>query len=55
MVEKIIMVVSRFIFGKQYLEGYITEPEEKEEFKLISLFPNEQAKEKAIRVLNKKI
>lgn len=52
MIEKIIMVVSRMIFGEQYLEGYIIEPEEKDEFKLISLFPNEQAKEKAISVLN---
>ena len=52
MVEKIIMVVSRMIFGKQYLEGYIMEPKEKDEFKLVSLFPNEQAKEKAISVLN---
>lgn len=54
MIEKIVMFVSKMIFGKQYLEGYITKYDEKEDFKLISLFPNEQAKEKATNVLYKK-
>ena len=55
MVDKIVVFVSRIIFGKQYLEGYITEPDRKEECRLISLFPNEVAKEKAISVLEKSV
>lgn len=54
MVDKIIVFVSRIIFGKQYMDGYIREPEKKEVYKLSSLFPNEVAKEKATSVLGKK-
>lgn len=54
MVEKIVVFVSKIIFGKQYMEGYIIEPEEKEEYRLISLFPNETAKEKVTSVLGRK-
>lgn len=55
MVDKIVVFVSKIIFGKQYLEGYIAEPDRKEEYRLISLFPNEIAKEKAISVLENRV
>lgn len=55
MVDKIIVFVSKIIFGKQYLDGYIKEPEAKDEYRLVSLFPNETAKEKAISVLEKRV
>lgn len=54
MVDKIVVFVSKIIFGKQYLDGYIAEPDSKEEYRLISLFPNEMAKERAMSVLEKK-
>lgn len=53
MVDKIVLFFSKIIFGKQYFEGYIMEPKEKEKYTLISLFPNEIAREKAISVLEK--
>lgn len=53
MIDKFVVFVSKIIFGRQYLEGYITEPEGKEEYRLVSLFPNEIAREKAMSVLKK--
>lgn len=53
MIEKIVVFVSRIVFGKQYLDGYINEPEEKREYKLMPLFPNQLAKDKVTTVLKK--
>lgn len=53
MIEKVTKFVSKILFGKEFLDGYIKEPETKEEYELVSLFPNELAKSKAMHVLNK--
>lgn len=53
MVEKFVTFVSGIVFGKQYFDGYIREPENKPHYNLVELFPNEIAKERAIRVLEK--
>lgn len=52
--ERIVALFSRVLFGKQYLNGYVVEmPHEKKEYRLTGLFPNEEAKAKAINVLGK--
>lgn len=55
MVDKIVVFFCKVIFGKQYLDGYIVTPDKKEEYRLVSLFPNEMAKEKATSVLEKRV
>ena len=54
MIENFIAFVSRIVFGKQYSDGYMKEPEKKKEYRLVSLFPNDIAKEKAINFLEKR-
>lgn len=53
MVDKFVTFVAKIIFGKDYLDGYIEEPEKKEDYRLVSLFPNEIARDKATSVLGK--
>lgn len=52
--ERIVALFSKVFFGEQYLNGYVAEiPQEKKEYRLTGLFPNEVAKAKVINVLQK--
>ena len=52
--ERIVALFSKVFFGEQYLNGYVSEiPQEKKEYRLTGLFPNEVAKAKVINVLQK--
>ena len=52
--ERIVALFSKVFFGEQYLNGYVVEiPQEKKEYRLTGLFPNEVAKAKVINVLQK--
>lgn len=47
MIEKIIELVSKAFFREQYLKGFVAERhDEKREYRLMGLFPNDIAKEK---------
>ena len=54
MIEKIIELVSKAFFREQYLKGFVAERhDEKREYRLMGLFPNDIAKEKVINLLEK--
>lgn len=54
MIEKIITLFLRCLFGKQYLNGYVVEKQdEQREYRLMGLFPNDIAKTRAIKTLGK--
>ena len=49
MFRKAIDFLGRLIFGKDFNNGYVKEPEEKDKYILMSIFPTEKMMEEAIK------
>ena len=56
MIEKINELVSKAFFREQYLKGFVAERhDEKREYRLMGLFPNDVAKKKVTNYLGKEL
>ncbi len=56
MIEKINEFVSKAFFREQYLKGFVAERhDEKREYRLMGLFPNDVAKKKVTNYLEKEL
>ncbi len=56
MIEKINELVSKAFFREQYLKGFVAERhDEKREYRLMGLFPNDVAKKKVTNYLEKEL
>ncbi len=54
MIDAIVGIISRILYGKSYLEGFGQEPSTRDEYTLSSVFPNEKVMRQVNVILEKR-